>query len=177
VDLNSSGPSTTPADAESLLDEVATMLRAKGERMTAPRRAVLTALADTAGHLTMEEVGVVVAVIAPQVHRASVYRTLVALCDLGVVQHVHLGHGATAYHLTGAGGPHLHAQCRRCGQILDLPATALTEVAARLRNAHGFELDATHVALSGLCAACSSGTEEAQPGKAHQHSHIATHLH
>jgi Fur family transcriptional regulator, ferric uptake regulator len=131
------------------------MLRAKGERMTAPRRAVLTALAQTSGHLTMEEVVAAVDQIAPQVHRTSVYRTLAALCDLGVVQHVHLGHGATAYHLTGAGGPHLHAQCRECGRIMDLPTDLLTEVARRMGELHGFELDATHVALSGLCLDCA----------------------
>lgn len=150
------------------------MLRAKGERMTAPRRAVLTALAQTHGHLSMEEVATAVFGIAPQVHRTSVYRTLIALSDLGVVQHVHLGHGATAYHLAGVGGPHLHAQCRRCGRILDLPSDLLTEVASRMGALHGFELDATHVALSGLCAQCASAGLQTE---AHQHSHIATHLH
>lgn len=147
--------SPTGQTPRELLESVATMLRAKGERMTAPRRAVLTALAQTSGHLTIEEIVVAVTQIAPQVHRTSVYRTLAALCDLGVVQHVHLGHGATAYHLTGASGPHLHAQCRECGRIMDLPTDLLTEVARRMGELHGFELDATHVALSGLCVDCA----------------------
>jgi len=143
-------------DGTVLMDSVAALLRSKGERMTAPRRAVLTALSNATGHLSMEEVVTAVAESAPSVHRASVYRTLVALSDLGVVQHVHLGHGATAYHLTGAEGPHLHAQCRRCGAIQDLPNDLLSEVARRMGAAHGFELDATHVALSGLCAECAA---------------------
>jgi Fur family transcriptional regulator, ferric uptake regulator len=164
-------------DAQVLLARVAAMLRSKGERMTAPRRAVLTALTQTDGHLTMEEVAAAVAQFAPQVHRASVYRTLVALSELGVVQHVHLGHGATAYHLTGESGPHLHAQCRHCGQIQDLPTDLLSEVARRMGVTHGFELDATHVALSGLCAPCASGGfVEDSDGRGH-HSHTATHMH
>jgi Fur family transcriptional regulator, ferric uptake regulator len=166
-----------PLAAEALLSRVATMLRSKGERMTTPRRAVVTVLAQTGGHLTMEEVSSAVAEIAPQVHRASVYRTLVALCDLGVVQHIHLGHGATAYHLTGDAGPHLHAQCRSCGRIQDLPTDLLTEVARRMGVAHDFELDATHVALSGLCAECAAA-DRRQSRESHGHSaHIATHLH
>jgi Fe2+ or Zn2+ uptake regulation protein len=167
-------------DGTALLDSVAALLRAKGERMTAPRRAVLTALSQSAGHLSMEEVVAAVAEAAPSVHRASVYRTLVALSDLGVVQHVHLGHGATAYHLTGADGPHLHAQCRRCGAIQDLPNDLLSEVARRMGAAHGFELDATHVALSGLCAACAA-ENDGEPAEAitptHRHGHTHPHSH
>ncbi|MCG2805103.1 Fur family transcriptional regulator [Propionicimonas sp.] len=175
MDVNS-GP-LPGTDAEALLASVASLLRAKGERMTTPRRAVLTALAHTSGHLTMDEVGAAVADIAPQVHRASVYRTLVALSDLGVVQHVHLGHGATAYHLTGSEGPHLHAQCRRCGRIQDLPTDLLSEVARRMGTVHDFELDATHVALSGLCADCTTADRSELLEKHGHPSHIATHLH
>lgn len=166
-------PGSPNPDAQALLASVAAQLRAKGERMSAPRRAVLTALATTAGHLSTEEIAAAVADIAPQVHRTSVYRALAALSELGVVQHVHLGHGATAYHLTGARGPHLHAQCRHCGRIIDLPADLLVGVADRMGALHGFELDATHVALSGLCADCAA---DANPPEKHHHKHspIAT---
>ena len=166
----------SPADAQLLLDSVAAQLRAKGERMSAPRRAVLTALATTAGHLSTDEVAAAVAQIAPKVHRTSVYRALAALSELGVVQHVHLGHGATAYHLTGDLGPHLHAQCRQCGSIIDLPPDLLVGVAERMGALHGFELDATHVALSGLCARCAAG-ESSIVHHHHTHSPIATKLH
>lgn len=148
-------PGRRPDRQPELLAAVAAMLRGKGERMTTPRRAVLTALAEHPGHHTMEEVAALVAVDAPGVHRTSVYRTLVALSGLGVVQHVHLGHGATAYHLTGDDGPHLHAQCRKCGRICDLPSDLLADVAGRLEVEIGFTLDATHVALSGVCVDCS----------------------
>jgi Fur family ferric uptake transcriptional regulator len=82
-----------------------------------------------------------------------VYRTLETLSELGVVQHVHVGHGTTTYHLAGA-EPHLHAQCGRCGTVLDLPGRLLDDVAAQLLAEHGFALDPSHVALSGVCARC-----------------------
>lgn len=123
--------------------------------MTTPRRAVLTVLSQNPGHHSMDEIAVLVAEGSPHVHRASVYRTLVALTNLGVVQHVHLGHGATAYHLTGDDGPHLHVQCRECGRIQDVPASVFDDAAARLRDGIGFVLDPTHVALSGLCRECA----------------------
>jgi len=139
-----------------LLADVGGRLRARGERMTRPRRAVLTALARRGGHLLAAEVVEAVAAEDASVHRASVYRTLEALSALGVVQHLHLSHGGTAYHLTsGDGHRHLHAQCRVCGAVRDLPADLLDQVAEVMALRDGFLLDPGHVALSGTCRECT----------------------
>jgi len=119
--------------------------------VTEPRRAVLEALARLPDHPTAEQIVGAVEASAPAVHRATVYRTLETFTDLGIVTHVHVGHGPTNYHL--AEQHHLHAQCQRCGRVVDLPAEVLDDVQARMATL-GFELDATHVALSGLCAQC-----------------------
>jgi Fe2+ or Zn2+ uptake regulation protein len=140
---------------QDLVDEVGRLLRARGERMTGPRKAVLAALASSGGHLGAEDVVAQVAAVDPGVHRASVYRTLDALCGLGVVQHVHIGHGATAYHLVHGGDPHVHAQCSSCGAMVDLPVDVLEGAGTRMRQEAGFVLDPTHVALSGTCATCA----------------------
>lgn len=148
----------TPAPIEALLEQVAAQLRERGERMTRPRRVVLTALASASGHRSAAQVAEAVAEIDGAVHRASVYRTLEALCELGAVQHVHLGHGATAYHLADGHGPHPHAQCSRCQRLIDLPVDLLDAVTLRVESELGFALDATHVALSGRCADCRAAT-------------------
>jgi Fur family transcriptional regulator, ferric uptake regulator len=139
-----------------LVEQVGRLLRARGERMTRPRKAVLAVLAASGGHLGAEDVVAGVARVDPTVHRASVYRTLDALADLGVVQHVHIGHGATAYHLVHQADPHVHARCGSCGAMVDLPLDVLDEAARRMAREAGFVLDPTHVALSGTCAACAS---------------------
>lgn len=144
------------AEVTAAVERVAMLLRARGDRMTAPRRAVLTVLATQEEHLTADQVVSAVSARDPAVHRASVYRTLDTLTALGVVQHVHVGHGTTTYQLA-VGEPHLHAQCQQCGTVLDLPATLLDGVAARLLDDHGFTLDGAHVALSGRCAQCACG--------------------
>jgi Fur family ferric uptake transcriptional regulator len=138
-----------------LVEQVGRLLRARGERMTGPRKAVLAVLAASGGHLGAEDVVTGVADVDTRVHRASVYRTLDALCDLGVVQHVHIGHGATAYHLVHGRHVHVHAQCNSCGAVVDLPVDVLESAAARMQQEAGFVLDPTHVALSGTCSACA----------------------
>ena len=130
-------------------------VRAAGLHLTGPRRAVLAALATEGGHLSAEDVVAAVARTDPGVHRASVYRALEALTDAGIVQHVHLGHGTTAYHLADDAGGHLHLQCGGCGDVIDVPAALLGTVRRRLLREHGFSLDAAHVALSGVCTACA----------------------
>lgn len=145
---------TATRTADALVAQVHEQLRRRGERMTSGRRAVLTALSRHPGHLNADEVFDAVAEQDATIARSTIYRTLEALSALGVVQHIHLGHGATAYHLTGGDLSHLHAQCRSCGDIYDLPANLLDQVAGRLTEEFDFRLDPAHAALSGICAAC-----------------------
>lgn len=139
-------------DAPAAVERTAALLRSRGERMTGPRRAVVQVLASTSGHLGVDAVLEAVARIDPSVHRASVFRALHALSVAGIVQHVHEGHGSTVYHLRHA--PHLHAQCRSCGEIIDVRADLLDGVRDDLARELGFALDPEHVALSGTCASC-----------------------
>lgn len=145
---------TVPSAA--FLSDIRGRLNARGERMTRPRQAVLGVLADDRRHLSAEEIVAVVADRDPSVHRASVYRTLEALTHLGVVQHVHLSHGPTVYHLVDGDAGHLHLQCTSCGGISDAPSVLLRQVAAELDHTYDFTLDLGHVALSGLCPTCRS---------------------
>lgn len=142
-------------DHHDVLAQAQRLLRARGQRMSAPRRAVLHALTARGGHVGAEQV--VTDVAETGVHRSSVYRTLETLTRLGVVQHVHLGHGATAYHLVDAHHP--HAQCRSCGAVVDLPADLLEPLRPVVTARSGFVLDVLHVALSGTCAACVDGVD------------------
>lgn len=146
------------ANIRSRTDAATDLLRAAGQRVTRARVAVLSAvLAAGAEHVSADDLLAQVAATDADVHRATVYRTLDSLTEAGVLRHVHLDRGLRAYHLAGTGRPraHLHAQCSRCGAVVDLPADVLGDAAAAIRAATGFELDAGHAALSGLCAACA----------------------
>ncbi|MBO3087866.1 Fur family transcriptional regulator [Cellulomonas dongxiuzhuiae] len=150
------GAVAVAADPATTIERVGVLLRARGERMTRARRAVLTVLVGDGAHLGAEEVVGRVAALDAGVHRATVYRTLDALAGLGVVQHVHVRRTGTAYHLAHGGREHLHAECRRCGVVQDLPGDLLDDVARAVLDRDGFTVEPTHVALSGLCAACAT---------------------
>jgi Fur family ferric uptake transcriptional regulator len=147
------------ARQQSLDDRAEALLRAAGQRVTKPRLAVLSCVLGADGdHLSAEEVLGQVAARNAGVHRATVYRTLDGLAAAGVLRHVHLDRGLTAYHVVDQPAPtgHLHAQCADCGRVVDLPPDVLGDTAERVRRASGFRLDASHVALSGRCEACAA---------------------
>lgn len=131
-------------------------LRARGQRVTAARRALVEVLARTGEHLNADEIAERMSTLAPDVHRATVYRTIDSLVSLGILTHVHLPHGAATYHLTGVDDhdDHLHLVCRTCGVVVDAPHDLLDPVVEAARSELGFELDPHHVALTGECGAC-----------------------
>lgn len=128
-------------------------LHERGLRMTPQRQLVLDAVRALT-HATPEQVCQRVQETTPTVNITTIYRALDLLEELGLVRHTHLGHGAPVY--SAQAHEHLHLVCHRCGRVTEQPIGLLTDVADRLRTECGFELDATHLALSGTCARCAA---------------------
>ncbi len=148
------------ASAQRRSEAVLAELRARGERVTRARRAVVGALADTAEHLSADELVIRAEAAAPGVHRATVYRALATLIGLGLVRRTQLGGTLTVYHLelqpphepTG----HAHARCSGCGAVLDVPGDALRPLSKRLEEEFGFRVDLNQASLVGTCADCAA---------------------
>ncbi|WP_443217752.1 Fur family transcriptional regulator [Saccharothrix sp. CCNWYY140] len=126
-------------------------LHDRGMRMTPQRQLVLDAVRDL-GHATPEQICHRVQATAPTVNITTVYRTLDLLDRLGMVRHTHLGHGAPTYSVDEH--EHVHLVCHKCGRVDEAPCDLLTPAAGTLRQRFGFELDASHLALSGTCRDC-----------------------
>ena len=136
-------------------------LRDRGERVTRVRQAVIQVLDSTAEHLDADQVAGRAAALAPGVHRASVYRALATLGDLGLVTHTHIGGSAAVYHLSvdvpesvSEAQSHAHLQCSACHRVIDIPIAVLDPLAAQVDRDLGFRLEPQHTALLGICADC-----------------------
>ena len=138
------------ADREArILDE----LRARGGRITSARRALVRALVEAHGHVTADDLAAEVQRAQPDVHRSTIYRTLDALEELGVVDHTHLGHGRAVYHLTD--DRHQHLVCESCGAVTEAPSDLFDELSRQLKRRYKFTLRPEHFAALGRCSACS----------------------
>ncbi len=119
--------------------------------MTPQRQLVLDAVRDL-GHATPEQICTQVQRSAPAVNITTIYRTLDLMERIGLVRHTHLGHGAPSY--SEEEHQHVHVVCHSCGEVSEAPLDLLDGVVGRLRSDSGFELDVTHLALSGVCGTC-----------------------
>jgi Fur family ferric uptake transcriptional regulator len=137
-------------------------LHGRGKRLTPQRQLVLDAVREL-GHATPEHIRDHVRRTAPAVNITTVYRTLELLSELGLVRHIHLGHGAPVY--SAQEHEHLHLVCHRCGEVMQAPRELLDGVAAAARSRWGFELDAAHLALSGRCNTCAGRAAAAGPAE------------
>jgi Fur family ferric uptake transcriptional regulator len=144
------------ASTQTTIDVTTARLRERGERVTPARLAVVEVLASTDEHLSAEQIGERAEALRPGIHRATVYRALEALGELGLVTHVHLGRAGTTYHLAGElAPPHLHLRCSECGTVLDVAGDILDPARRKVRRELGFELAPEQVALVGVCADCA----------------------
>ncbi len=128
------------------------MLRAQGGRVTTCRRAILETFLGVGGHVTAEALTARVQAAQPDVHESTVYRFLDELERLGVVDHVHLGHGPAVYHL--ASDTHHHLVCDGCGTVVEVPEELFADLRGRLQAEFGFTLQPRHFAVTGRCNAC-----------------------
>jgi Fe2+ or Zn2+ uptake regulation protein len=137
------------------VDDVLSMVRARGGRATSSRRVLLEVLFEADDHRSAEDIATLVQQRAPDVHLSTIYRNLEELQGLGVVVHTHLGHGAATYQLASLA--HAHFICAECGAMIEAPDELFSGLARSARERLGFTIDPHHFAILGRCAACSAG--------------------
>src|SRR6266487_4748577 len=132
---------------------VAAALRRSGYRVTPQRLAVAATLAKSGRHLSANEVMGAVAESVPGVSLPTVYASLEALENAGLVRRVAGGRGPALYDAGPAA--HHHMVCRRCGAVADLEADVALEPALAGARGQGFEAEGAEVVVRGLCADCA----------------------
>ncbi len=120
-----------------------------GHRITEPRRALIDAMRDLGDHFTAEEL----LQATPGVGRATVFRTLRLLLDLGALCHVVMESGTVGYRLTSEGHHH-HIVCSGCGAMSDFATCDIQDLLDELHRRTGYEIQAHRLEVYGLCSDC-----------------------
>ncbi len=132
-------------------DAIEQALIRRGRRITAARHQLLEAMAGAGDTFAAETV----ADAAPGVGRATVFRTLRMLQELGFVCQVVLGDGTVAYRL-GSEGHHHHTLCHVCGSVADFSSPAIEEALREIERTTGFATESHRIELYGRCASCDA---------------------
>jgi Fur family transcriptional regulator, ferric uptake regulator len=121
-----------------------------GYRRTAPRRAVVRAILGHDGPFTAEALAHGVRVSG--VGRATVFRTIEVLAEIGMLHQLHTG-GCHTYTVCPRGHHH-HLTCSVCGLVESVAGCGLDDQLSRLASIAGFVIEDHHLELTGRCAAC-----------------------
>ena len=128
--------------------------RARGLRWTPQRATVVRVLAESDGHLTGAELVERCRAADERVIPSTVYRTLDALEDFGLVRHAHGAGGREEYHVQPA-TLHGHRYCDRCGRHWNIePGSREARAVTGAFRVDDFDVDLSHVVVVGRCASC-----------------------
>jgi Fe2+ or Zn2+ uptake regulation protein len=128
-------------------------LRASGYRVTPQRLMIHQTLVELDRHVGAEELLDEVSERLPNVSLPTVYASLDALEEAGLVRRVAAGRDRALYDSRPV--DHHHLVCRRCGAVDDLDARVPLDSAIASARRHGFAVDGAEVVVHGLCADCA----------------------
>ncbi len=134
-------------------DDLAALLRARGQRVTSQRLVILRELRRRGRHATAQEVAEAVRRDLPGTSTPTVYATLDLLAELGLIRKLCLGTDAALYDARTQ--PHQHVVCRRCGRVEDLDVDVDAQDAIDAARAGGFTAERAELVVSGHCADCA----------------------
>ncbi len=136
---------------QTMVKDTEALLEGEGHRLTSTRRAILRTIAGAATPLTIEEIGDQV----PDIGRATVFRTVKLLHELGAICRVTLENHGIRY-VVSTSSHHHHLVCSSCGSVQEFASPQLDQAIHEEAEALAFELSSHTVELYGTCKDCAS---------------------
>lgn len=131
-----------------------------GYRLTEPRRAVAQLIADRTDHFSAADLVAAARARRLGIGRATIFRTLDVMSELGVVERIDLPNGEHAY-VGCEPAHHHHVICSRCARTTEVEDCGMSAVAREVSRRTGYRIDEHRLELFGLCPACQLATAQA----------------
>ena len=132
--------------------EVTDILRRNKKKVTPQRLAVYAALADTTEHPTAETLYKELRADYPTMSLATVYKSLDAFCEIGIVRELNVGEEAFRYDADISPQPHI--RCMSCDRVADVPITALPALDKNVASVTGYRIVSQQMYFFGYCPEC-----------------------
>lgn len=133
--------------------EIVSAFETAGYRLTGPRRALAALIAGQARHFTADDLLGESRRRRLGVTRATIFRSLDVLADLGVVERLDLPSGEHAF-VACEPAHHHHVVCSSCGRTTGVADPGIEKIAEAVGRETGYRIDAHRLELFGLCPAC-----------------------
>ena len=131
-------------------------LRGAGYKLTHARVTVLTVIQALGGHCTSSDVLDAVAATDESIGRASVFRTLDLLTQLGIIRPTYVDTSMTPQYVMLPDGHHHHVICTNCSQVIEFDDCGLSELTQKLENQYNLQIKGHLLEFYAVCEACLS---------------------
>lgn len=132
-------------------DDLAAELKSRNIRPSLQRLKVLEYLGEHRTHPSADEIYLGLQEEMPTLSKTTVYSTLNALAEAGMIRVIHIDDNENRYDINVE--YHGHFQCESCGKIYDFKADIGSLEAGDLKN---FEVKDKSVYFRGNCPVCRS---------------------
>ena len=147
----------TAATQMSWAEHALATLQAAGYRRGGARTAVVEALARHDCAVTALELDDELRRRKPAVGRASIYRALEQLEQLGVLRRLEVARGVAGYErIEPDGEHHQHAICRDCGRMIPFEDASLERAIDKVSGRMSFDAAEHEVTIRGRCERCAA---------------------
>ncbi|NUM35342.1 MAG: transcriptional repressor [Candidatus Brocadiae bacterium] len=145
-------------DGKNRLETMIGKLKGNGYKITPQRLAILKILSTSIGHPSVEKIYEQVKKNFPTISRATVYKNILVIKDLGEVLELAFSNDSNRYdgHLPH---PHPHAICTECKKIVDSELEILKDFTQKVREETGFRIYDHRIDFFGLCPDCQKNKE------------------
>lgn len=133
------------------------LLERRGLRPTPQRVGVLAELIKERDDVTAQGLHQRLRAEGARIGLATVYRTLAALREKGIVDTLSHHPGELCYRLC-ADEHHHHLVCTSCHRVIELGGCDLEPRLQQLAASHGFVATGHRLDVAGLCATCRAGS-------------------
>jgi Fur family ferric uptake transcriptional regulator len=143
----------THPDEDAMLEA----MEREGLRRTKPRQALVARVAAWGREgveFTADSLWRAVREDAPDVGRATVFRTIETLTSLGLLDRISFADGAERYHAMAPGAHHHHLTCDTCHRVVNVEVCVPEEALRAAASRAGFALSGHRVELFGRCKQC-----------------------
>jgi len=128
--------------------------------VTQQREAIAGVLFESTGHLSADDIAARLEERGEHVGKATVYRTLNLLVDVGLATEHDFDEGFKRYEARIGASQHDHLICTSCGKVTEFHRDALDELQRDVAEEWGFQPLTRQVKIYGLCAECAAATDE-----------------
>ena len=105
-------------------------------------------------HATADEVYDAIVKEHPTISRATVYRNLNRLSEMGKIRKIAVPDGPDRF--DHRQHDHYHVKCVKCARVFDVDMDYIADLEEKIKDTHGFQFTGHNIIFTGICPKCGA---------------------